>query len=174
MKTIRNLLTAIALIAITASISAETFVTPTASFTPTAVGNSVWITRSDAGKPPGSVYSKGYSKDFSTLIEFYLPFGSPIVYWRWEGEYLYLTSFHGFPTATAMYLCAPRVEGARTALQVISKLGSGTVAGTGPLRAPLGYSLVVEPGAQAYGFIDFPANGIQQAQFRVVAIVDAN
>jgi hypothetical protein len=169
MKSIRNLIAAIALIAITVSVSAQAFVTPTASFTPVATGNSVWVTKSDAGKPTGSIYSRGYSKDFSTLIEFYLPFGAPVVFWRWEGDYLYMTSYeNGFASAAAMYLCRPKSDG-RIALQVITKIGASTVAAQGALRASLGYSIIVDPGSQASGFLDFPASTIQQVQFRVVA-----
>lgn len=168
MKSIRNLIAAIALIAITVSVSAQAFVVPTASFTPVSTGNSVWVTKSDAGKPAGSIYARGYTSDWSAVVDWFAMSGTTVL-WKWENNHLFLTSFaSAFPTTGGMYLCPPPQNGNRLALQVTTTLGTGTAVGQGALRAPLGFSLIVPTVGQNSGYIDFPGNATQQVWFRVV------
>lgn len=166
---LRNLLLAVALAgAALLHANAQAFVVPTASFTPVATGNSVWVTKSDAGQPTGSIYARGYTEDWSTVVNFYA-LGGTTVLWQWQDNHLFITSFaSGFPQ-TGMYLCPPHAPGYRLAIQASTLLGASAAVGQGGLRAPLGYSLIVPNYGPNGGWMEFPASTIQQVRFRVVA-----
>ncbi len=169
MKALRNLLILAALVCGIHSATARGFVVQTADFTPIAAGNSVWLTKSDAGKPMGSLYAQGYAPGWSTMVQWFALSGTRVL-WKWEDHQLWFTGYgYTFPIdgSPGMYVCPP--SGNRIALQIMTNGGAGTVIYQGPLVAQAGQSLIIPNYGPNSGSLDLPGNLFGQVRFRVVS-----
>jgi len=166
----KYLLSALLTIITCASAFGQAYVINTADFQVLDSGNSVWITKTDVGKPVGSVYARGWTPGFLSAIEFF-SIGGSAFNWKFTNNQLYFApSGYNPPLVNGLYLCNPPnpPEGSKKYLLLSPVIGGASV-NIGALTATLGQSIVVPIPGPDYGVITFPSQITAQVRIRLVS-----